>query len=116
MLGLQFDECNGFGLSFSFEACALNHCSFYKTNIPKTVFSGCQLKEVDFTQADLTQASFDDSDLSRTTFNKTDLTKAKFQTAINFSIDPTLNNIKKAKFSLTNIQGLVDCFGIDFHN
>jgi len=116
MLGLQFDECNEFGLSFSFEDCVLNHCSFYKTNIPKTIFSGCQLKEVDFTQAALTQASFNDSDLTQATFSKTDLRKAKFQTAINFSIDPTQNNINKAQFSLTNIKGLVDCFGIEFHN
>ena len=33
MLGLRFDSCNEFGLSFSFDSCQLNHCSFYKTKI-----------------------------------------------------------------------------------
>lgn len=30
MLGLRFDTCNQFGLSFSFDSCQLNHSSFYK--------------------------------------------------------------------------------------
>ena len=38
MLGLHFENCNQFGLSFSFENCSLNHSSFYKTKIRKTVF------------------------------------------------------------------------------
>jgi uncharacterized protein YjbI with pentapeptide repeats len=37
MLGLRFDTCNEFGLSFSFENCTLNHSSFYKTKIKKTI-------------------------------------------------------------------------------
>lgn len=35
MLGLHFDSCNEFGLSFSFENCILNLSSFYKTKIKK---------------------------------------------------------------------------------
>src|SRR5690606_9781613 len=30
MLGLRFDECHDFGLSFSFDNCQLHHSSFYK--------------------------------------------------------------------------------------
>ena len=37
MLGLRFDTCNEFGLSFSFDGCQLNHSSFFKTKIKKTV-------------------------------------------------------------------------------
>jgi uncharacterized protein YjbI with pentapeptide repeats len=36
MLGLRFDTCNEFGLSFSFERCQLNHSSFYKTKTSLT--------------------------------------------------------------------------------
>jgi len=35
MLGLRFDMCNAFGLSFSFEGCQLNHSSFYKTQLKR---------------------------------------------------------------------------------
>jgi len=30
MLGLHFENCDEFGLSFSFEKCSLNHSSFYQ--------------------------------------------------------------------------------------
>lgn len=39
MLGLRFDHCNEFGLSFSFDNCSLNHSSFYKLKIKKTILS-----------------------------------------------------------------------------
>ncbi|MFZ4569372.1 MAG: pentapeptide repeat-containing protein, partial [Bacteroidota bacterium] len=59
MLGLRFDTCNEFGLSFSFDGCQLNLSSFFKTKIKKTVFKNSQLQETDFSQADLTSAMFD---------------------------------------------------------
>src|SRR5438046_3092202 len=46
LLGLRFDNCNEFGLSFSFENCQLSHSSFYKTNVKKTVFKSVLLQEV----------------------------------------------------------------------
>ena len=48
MLGLRFDTSNEFGLSFSFDGCQLNHSSFYKTKIKKTIFKNSQLQETDF--------------------------------------------------------------------
>jgi len=112
MLGLQFDECNKFGLSFRFSECVLNHSGFYQSNIKNTQFINCQLKQVDFTQADLTESVFDKCDLNSAIFEQTNLTSVNFQSADNFSIDPTKNNIRKAKFSSTNIRGLLDCFDI----
>jgi hypothetical protein len=41
------------------------------------------------------------------------LEKADFQTAYNFEIHPTLNRIKKAKFSKENVVGLLLGFGIE---
>lgn len=35
MLGLHFENCNEFGLSFIFENCSLDHSSFYRTKIKK---------------------------------------------------------------------------------
>jgi hypothetical protein len=39
MLGLNFEDCNEFGLSFNFENCSLNHSSFYKI---KVFFNWCE--------------------------------------------------------------------------
>ena len=41
LLGLNFDECNRFLLSFSFVSCQLNLSSFYKLPLKKTSFINC---------------------------------------------------------------------------
>jgi len=47
-------------------------------------------------------------DLQRTFFNNTNLEGVNFRTSFNYSIDPELTRIKKAKFSLHSIAGLLD--------
>lgn len=113
MLGLRFDDCSDFGLSFSFEGCTLNHSSFYKTKIKKTIFKNSQLQECDFSEADLTQAVFTNCDLKNAHFESTVLEKADLRTAYNYSINPELNKIKKAKFSASGIAGLLDKYDIE---
>ncbi len=113
MLGLRFDTCNGFGLSFSFDGCQLNHSSFYKTKIKKTIFKNSHLQESDFSEADLTGAVFDDCNLTQAVFFHTILEKADFRTSYNYSIDPEINRIKKAKFSIWGIPGLLDKYDIE---
>ena len=65
------------------------------------------MNEVDFTEADLTQAVFANCDLLGAVFEFTNLEKADFSTAINYNIHPEQNQIKKAKFSLPAITGLL---------
>ncbi len=112
MLGLQFKSCNQFGLSFSFENCILNHCTFHKTKIIKTHFKNSQLHEVDFTECDLTNSSFDNCDLLRATFYNTIIEKTDFRTSYNYAIDPEINRVKKAKFSIDGICGLLGKYDI----
>lgn len=113
MLGLRFDTCNEFGLSFSFDNCQLNHSPFYQTKLKKTVFKNSQLQESDFAETDLTSAVFDNCDLNRANFDHTTLEKADFRTAYNYSIDPETNRIKKARFSISGVSGLVNKYEID---
>jgi uncharacterized protein YjbI with pentapeptide repeats len=115
-LGLHFENCNEFGLAFKFENCQLNHSSFFKTKIKKTIFSNTQLKEVDFTECDLTSSVFENCDLSDTTFDQTILEKVDFRTAFNYSIDPDINRIKKAKFSIQGISGLLNKYDIEIES
>lgn len=113
MLGLRFENCSEFGLLFGFENCTLNHSSFYQTKLKKTSFKNSQLREVDFTECDLTGTVFDNCDLTMATFEQTILEKADFRTSFNYSIDPEVNRIKKAKFSLPGIAGLLDKYDIE---
>jgi uncharacterized protein YjbI with pentapeptide repeats len=116
MLGLRFDTCNEFGLSFSFENCTLNHSSFYKTKIKKTTFKNTQLQEVDFTGCDATGSVFDNCNFAGATFENTILEKADLRTACNYSIDPEVNRIKKARFSLSQVSGLLEKYDIEIDN
>lgn len=113
ILGFRFDTCLKFGLSFSFDSCQLNHSSFYKTNIKKTTFENSQLQEVDFTECDLTGSVFDKCDLAKSVFNNTNLEKVDFCTSYNYSLDPESNRIRKAKFSLYGLPGLLGRYDID---
>ena len=46
------------------------------------------------------------------TFDNSNLEKVDFTTAFNFSIDPEINRIKKAKFSLAGVLGLLNKYDI----
>jgi len=113
MLGMRWDSCNPFGLSLGFSNCLLAHSSFYQLKIKNIQFTSCQLQEVDFSEADLVNASFDTCDLKGAVFSGTNLERADFRTAVNFSIDPERNRIRKAKFSLSGLAGLLDKYGVE---
>lgn len=109
----EYENCH---LSFSFENCTLNHSSFFKTKIIKTTFKDVQLQEVDFTEADLTNSVFDNCDLTGATFDNTIIEKADFSTSYGYSIDPEINRIKKAKFSIHGIAGLLEKYDLKISN
>ncbi|HEX6181043.1 MAG TPA: pentapeptide repeat-containing protein, partial [Chitinophagaceae bacterium] len=62
---------------------------------------------------DLTSAIFDNCDLSKTTFDNTILEKTDFRTSHNYSIDPDINKIRKARFSYPGVLGLLGKYDID---
>jgi hypothetical protein len=46
-------------------------------------------------------------------FDRTNLEKANFSTAQYYRIDPNTNNIKRAKFSLDGLPGLLTAYNIE---
>ncbi len=112
MLGLRFDNCHKFALSFTFDNCSLNHSSFFQTKIKRTVFRNCLLQETDFIECDISHAIFDNCDFLKASFDRTNLEHADFRTAYNYSINPETNRIRKAKFSLYGVSGLLDKYDI----
>jgi len=113
LLGLHFEDCDDFLFEVAFENCQLNLSSFYKMKIKKIRFKNCNLSEVDFIESDLSNAIFDTCDLTGTRFENTILEKADLRTSYGYSINPELNKIKKARFSIHGIAGLLDKYDIE---
>ena len=113
LVGMHFENCNKIGLSAGFEDCQMDLSSFYKLNLRNVTFKGCILHEVDFTESDLTGLVLEKCNLSGAIFENTILEKTDFRTSQNYSIDPETNRIRKAKFSITDIVGLLDQYDIE---
>ena len=111
-LGSRFDHCNKMLLSFSFHNCILNFSSFFALNLKGIIFKDCQMHEVDLVQAEMNNACFKGSDLLHAMFDHTALEGADFRDAVNFSIDPENNRIKKSKFSSNGLSGLLDKYNL----
>jgi fluoroquinolone resistance protein len=111
--GSTFPNAINFCSPLPFTGSHLDYATFYGTKLKKTKFTDCSLKETDFEAADLSASIFQDCDLSGTTFNRTTLEKTDFRTARHFSIDPSQNKMKGAKFSPLGLAGLLDKFQLD---
>ncbi|WP_322970362.1 pentapeptide repeat-containing protein [Faecalibacter sp. LW9] len=112
MVGFNLEACNKFGLKVKFNHCVLNNSSFYEVQLPKSHFKDCALENVDFAYADFSQAYFENCNLKNAIFDQTNLEKANLTSSYNFSINPTQNKIKNAKFSRENCLGLLDIFNV----
>lgn len=112
MLGVAFAQCNPFAFSVSFDQCHLDYSNFYGAKLRKTTFKNSSLKEAEFAEADLTASEFLDCDLSAANFSNTILDRVDFRTAMNYSIDPERNKLKKARFSALNLGGLLDQYDL----
>jgi uncharacterized protein YjbI with pentapeptide repeats len=116
LLGLHFNDCNNLIITFEFEGCTLDLSSFYKLKLKNTRFKNSKINDADFTETDLSNSSFDNCDLQKTVFENTNLEGVDFRTAFNYSIDPEANRIKKAKFSVPSITGLLGKYDIEIEN
>jgi fluoroquinolone resistance protein len=110
--GADFGKCRDFLFGVNFEGCILDNAVFYKKKNKGAKFTGCSLVGADFTEADLTDAQFDNCNFSRAFFDRTILRNVDMSTSYNFIIDPDNNDIKKAKFSLHGLQGLLAKYDI----
>ena len=113
LTGLHFDNCHDFLFAAAFDNCTLNLSSFYQKKLANTSFINCILHEVDFTASDLSKALFNSCDLSGSIFDNTILEKADFRTSYNYIINPEINHIKKAKFSISGVPGLLYQYNIE---
>lgn len=81
-----------------------------KPKLNKNRFRNSRITEADFTGSVLKDLSFINCDLQRSIFRNTNLEGVDFRSSFNYSIDPSANGVKKARFSLSRITGPPDRF------
>lgn len=112
LTGVRFGETDPLLFTASFTDCILDRASFHRLKIKKTVFIKCSMKECDLSQADCSGATFDLCDMERTVFDRTNLERADLRTAFHYRIEPDINRLTKARFSVDGIAGLLDKYDI----
>ena len=110
--GVDFSKARDFLFEINAENCLMDNAIFYQRKSKGAKFIDCSMIETDFTEADLTNSSFDNCNLQHAFFNRTQLKNADFTSSYNFNIDPEMNFIKKTKFSLHGLPGLLSKYDI----
>jgi len=110
--GADFSKSLDFLFEVNFNNCILDNAIFYKKKNKGGSFTDCSMVETDFTETDLTEAKLINCNLNRAFFDHTILMNADLRTSYNFIIDPDNNNIKKARFSVHGLAGLLAKYDI----
>ena len=118
---VSFVSCKAIGVNWSrametrklrFRDSQVNYSNFRFAKLPDLMMVNCEARDSDFIEADLKGAVMKKTDFQNTYFSKTNLTNADFREAVNYSIDPATNILKKTKFSMPEVMGLLDSFDI----
>jgi len=112
LTGADFSKSRDFLFEANFDNCILDNAIFFKKKNKGAKFNDCSMIETDLTEADLTDTHFTNCNLNRAFFNRTILKNADLRTSYNFIIDPDINNIKKARFSVHGLAGLLAKYDI----
>ena len=106
-LGYWLDQA-AWGQGYATEAAIASlKYGFNNLKLKSTTFKDSSLQQTDFAEADLTQSTFDNCNLQDAIFENTILEAADFRTAYNINFNPNVNKLKGAKFSKSNIEGLL---------
>ena len=73
----------------------------------------CEAHNIDFEKTNLSKAKLKDTDLLNTAFSNTNLSFTDLTDAMHYQIDPTKDNIRKAKFFLPAAISLLDKWDIE---
>ena len=112
LLGLNFSNAKDFAFEVHFENCNLDYASFDKKKMNKSSFKNCKIHNGNFTETDLSKSTLTNCDFYEALFSGTNLAGVDLRSCQNFIIDPELNSIKKAKFNLQHLPGLLQRYEI----
>jgi fluoroquinolone resistance protein len=96
-----------FGKLKGFTDCVISLSTFINLDLKGIKIKDCIAHEVDFRNADMSEAELCGTDLLKSIFIKTNLTKADLSKAKNYDINPGLNTLSQAKFSLPEAMSLL---------
>ena len=104
---VDFGSCNPFGFHVDFQECQLDYAAFVGCKLKKALFVDCSMRETHFIKCDLSGTVFRHCNLELAKFEGVTLTQVDFSSSYNLAIDPEDNKVKRAKFSLHNLPGLL---------
>lgn len=104
---VDFSPCNPFGFHTDFQNCQLNNTVFLNRKLKKARFIECSLKSAQFLKCDLAGTQFKECNFDSARFEDNTLTQVDFSSSYNLELDPAANRVKKARFSLHNLPGLL---------
>ena len=122
---ISFERCKLMGIQWiraaemvhaSFHECNLNYSNFSGMKLKKSLLKDCTFLDADFSQADLSECDFRNSNFLDARFHNTLLLKSDFRGALNYLIDPLSNQVRGARFSLPEAQGLLAGLGVKIEN
>jgi fluoroquinolone resistance protein len=113
LIGNVFSLCHPLLFSVTFDQCVLDYTSFSKRKMKKSRFTNCSIIEAQFVESDLTESTFLGCNLHRTLFQQSILEKVDFRSSQNYSMDLDQNRVKKAKFALAGVPGLLEKYGLN---
>jgi fluoroquinolone resistance protein len=95
------------------EGKTFNKAGFTKNGLPSGDYDGCTfnnliLHDVNFKGSDMNDPVFDNCCLRTVLSENSNLEKCDFRTSVDYSPDPERNRIRKSRFSLSVITGLLD--------
>ncbi|WP_164545590.1 pentapeptide repeat-containing protein [Paenibacillus albus] len=96
-----------------FDECVLNHSTFIGLALPKSVIIGCTARNVDFRETNLQESNMTATNFAESLFSDTNLAGADLSHALNYAIDPSVNRISKAKFTLPEAISLLYSMDIE---
>lgn len=101
------------GQPLQFTRCMLNHGTFIGLDMKGTQIVDCLAHEVDFRESNLSQAVFSGTDLQGSLFADSDLRAADLRSARNYLINPAINKLSGARFSLPEALALLYALDIE---
>ncbi|MDA3940089.1 MAG: pentapeptide repeat-containing protein [Spirochaetia bacterium] len=113
LMGLNFYLCSQFAFDVTFDECLISNCNFGQMKMKSSKFTKCEIIESYFQDTFLEGATFEGSNFKGTLFHNTNLEKASFCNASGYNIDPTVNRIRKAKFTVPDVLNLLNTFNIE---
>jgi uncharacterized protein YjbI with pentapeptide repeats len=107
IVGVDFSTCDQTILNLRFSNSKLMYCNFQKMKLKKAEFGDCEIQECDFYKANLENSNFENSNLEGSIFEGTTLIKANLKNAKNYIINPNMNEIRGAIFSIPEVLTLL---------